>query len=73
MAASKGFDDCVEMIDIGGPTMVRAAAKNCESVAVVTDPSQYASIISELQTNSGALSRATRHRLARDAFYATAR
>lgn len=41
VASGKGFEDCIEMIDIGGPTMVRAAAKNCDSVAVVTSPAQY--------------------------------
>lgn len=61
------------MIDIGGPTMVRAAAKNCDSVAVVTDPSQYAQVLEELQANDGALTKSTRRRLARDAFFSTAR
>lgn len=73
VASGNGVEDCVEMIDIGGPTMVRAAAKNCDSVAVVTDPGQYQAIVAELYANNGALSKATRRRLARDAFFATAR
>ena len=61
------------MIDIGGPTMVRAAAKNCDSVAIVTDPAQYTQVLEEMDANNGALTKATRRRLARDAFYSTAR
>eukprot|EP00056_Hartaetosiga_gracilis_P012512 m.199485 g.199485 ORF g.199485 m.199485 type:complete len:619 (+) comp13697_c2_seq3:1436-3292(+) len=68
----KEFGDCIEMIDIGGPTMVRSAAKNCDSVAVVTSPSQYASVVEELRANSGALTKATRHQLAAQAFLSTA-
>jgi len=63
----------IENIDIGGPTMVRSAAKNFESVAVVTDPADYARIAEELQANNGHLSLATRLHLARKAFAATAR
>jgi phosphoribosylaminoimidazolecarboxamide formyltransferase/IMP cyclohydrolase len=59
-------------IDIGGPCMVRAAAKNFLRVAVVTDPADYAVILSELETGSGALSLGTRFRLAQKAFAATA-
>ncbi|MDD5317417.1 MAG: bifunctional phosphoribosylaminoimidazolecarboxamide formyltransferase/IMP cyclohydrolase [Candidatus ainarchaeum sp.] len=65
--------DAVEQIDIGGPSMVRSAAKNFESVAVVTNPSSYAGIIAELKSNSGALSLETRKRLALEAFAHTAR
>jgi phosphoribosylaminoimidazolecarboxamide formyltransferase/IMP cyclohydrolase len=60
-------DPSIEMIDVGGPTMVRAAAKNYDHVGVVVDPSDYASVIGELTTN-GALSAVTRRRLARKAF-----
>ncbi len=66
-------DDKIENIDIGGPTMIRAAAKNYESVAVVTDPSDYISIIEEMEKNDGCLSHATRRRLAGKAFALTAR
>jgi phosphoribosylaminoimidazolecarboxamide formyltransferase/IMP cyclohydrolase len=60
--------DIVENIDIGGPTLVRAAAKNYEDVAVVTDPKQYSSIMEELRTSSGNLGLASRQRLAASAF-----
>src|ERR1700691_5471623 len=59
-------DPSVELIDIGGPAMVRAAAKNHKHVGVLTNPSQYPSVLEELST-SGTLSNATRHELARAA------
>ena len=65
-------DDVIEMIDIGGPTMIRAAAKNHSSVAVVTDPAQYENIVNELKENSGSLSSETRRDLAAEAFERTA-
>jgi phosphoribosylaminoimidazolecarboxamide formyltransferase/IMP cyclohydrolase len=64
--------DAIEQIDVGGPAMIRAAAKNHAGVGVVTDPSQYASVVAELRTNHGALSDATRYRLAQEAFRRTA-
>ena len=64
--------EAIEQIDVGGPTMIRAAAKNHASVAVVTDASQYASILDELKATGGALSDGTRARLAREAFRRTA-
>jgi len=64
-------DPSIELIDIGGPAMVRAAAKNHAHVGIVTDPSGYAAIIAELRED-GSLSHATRTRLARDAFAHTA-
>lgn len=67
------FEDAIENIDIGGPSMIRSAAKNFGSVAVVTDPSDYNSIIKEMEENKGALSNDTRFRLARKAFSTTAR
>ncbi len=60
-----------ELIDIGGPAMVRAAAKNHAQVGVLVDPSDYAAVLAELQAD-GWLSDATRRRLARDAFAHTA-
>ncbi len=60
-----------ELIDIGGPAMVRAAAKNHAQVGVLVDPSDYAAVLTELQAD-GWLSDATRRRLARDAFAHTA-
>jgi len=64
-------DPSVELIDVGGPTMVRAAAKNHAHVGVVVDPADYAAVLEELRT-SGALSAGTRRRLARHAFAHTA-
>jgi phosphoribosylaminoimidazolecarboxamide formyltransferase/IMP cyclohydrolase len=61
----------IETIDIGGPTMVRAAAKNHEHVAVITSPAQYAELLDELRS-TGEISRSTRRRLARAAFAHTA-
>ncbi len=61
----------IEMIDIGGPTMVRAAAKNHASVGIVTTPADYAAVLTELQTGAE-LSFVTRRRLARAAFAHTA-
>ncbi len=64
----------VENIDIGGPTMIRAAAKNHEGVAVVVKPESYDAVLAELEENDGAqLSAATRHWLANEAFAQTAR
>jgi phosphoribosylaminoimidazolecarboxamide formyltransferase/IMP cyclohydrolase len=64
-------DPSVELIDVGGPTMVRAAAKNHEHVGIVTSPADYPMVLEELQAR-GALSEATRRRLARAAFAHTA-
>jgi phosphoribosylaminoimidazolecarboxamide formyltransferase/IMP cyclohydrolase len=66
------FDEAIENIDIGGPTMVRAAAKNHAGVAVVTDPADYDAIIAEMEANGGALAAATRLALAKKAFAHTA-
>jgi phosphoribosylaminoimidazolecarboxamide formyltransferase/IMP cyclohydrolase len=65
-------EELIENIDIGGPTMVRSAAKNFESVAVVTDPADYAAVTAEIAAN-GEVSLATRLELARKAFAVTAR
>ncbi len=62
------LDDAIENIDIGGPALVRAAAKNFASVAVVVNPTDYPAIIRELDDNAGALSTATRWCLMRKAF-----
>ncbi|HTP99602.1 MAG TPA: bifunctional phosphoribosylaminoimidazolecarboxamide formyltransferase/IMP cyclohydrolase [Casimicrobiaceae bacterium] len=66
------FEDAVENIDIGGPSMVRAAAKNWPHVGVVVDPDDYASVLSELRQHGGALGEAARFRLMRKAFAHTA-
>ena len=60
--------DVIENIDIGGPSMVRAAAKNYQDVAIVTDPRQYSAVLEELRSHDGALTFATRERLAAAAF-----
>jgi phosphoribosylaminoimidazolecarboxamide formyltransferase / IMP cyclohydrolase len=72
--ARKGssHEEIVENIDIGGPSMVRAAAKNYRDVAVVTDPSQYADLLGELREHDGSLTLATRERFAAAAFAHTA-
>jgi phosphoribosylaminoimidazolecarboxamide formyltransferase/IMP cyclohydrolase len=66
------FTDVIENIDIGGPSMVRSAAKNFEDVAIVTSVADYGPIAEELATYAGSLGRATRWRLAKAAFAVTA-
>ena len=66
------YEDAVENIDIGGPAMVRAAAKNHASVTVVVDPGDYRSLLDELAANQGATETAMRRRLAAKAFAHTA-
>ncbi len=66
-------DELIEHIDIGGPAMIRAAAKNHARVGVVTSPSQYPEVIAELTDNGGELGDSTRRRLAGAAFARTAR
>ena len=66
------LNDAIENIDIGGPTMLRAAAKNYHHVAVVTDPSDYKRVISEMEMTGGILAADTRFELARKAFSHTA-
>ncbi|MBD9698896.1 bifunctional phosphoribosylaminoimidazolecarboxamide formyltransferase/IMP cyclohydrolase [Flavimobilis sp. GY10621] len=70
VASGASPDECVEQIDIGGPTMVRAAAKNHPSVAVVTDPAQYGSVVAAL--GAGGFTYAERKALATAAFIHTA-
>ena len=65
------FSEIVENIDIGGPSMVRSAAKNFEDVAVVTAAADYPALVEEMQANAGGLTRATRWRLAKQAFATT--
>ncbi len=66
------LDELLENIDIGGPTMLRAAAKNHDAVAALSDPADYPALLAELDDNEGALSRDTRARLMRKAFAHTA-
>ncbi len=71
VAGGAGFADCVEQIDIGGPAMIRAAAKNHDFVAVMTDPAQYQAVLADLAGHGGTRL-ATRRRLAAAAFARTA-
>jgi phosphoribosylaminoimidazolecarboxamide formyltransferase / IMP cyclohydrolase len=65
------FDDAIENIDIGGPAMLRSAAKNFESVTVITDPSDYKIVIDEMKKSGGSVSRETNFRLAVKVFERT--
>jgi phosphoribosylaminoimidazolecarboxamide formyltransferase/IMP cyclohydrolase len=70
VASGAGPDECVEQIDIGGPSMVRAAAKNHPSVAIVTSPAHYADVLAAVA--AGGFTLAERQRLAAEAFVHTA-
>ena len=67
------FEEAIENIDIGGPTMLRAASKNFADVAVVVDPSDYGVILAEIEKSGGEVSRETKLRLARKVFAHTSR
>ncbi|MFZ5674798.1 MAG: bifunctional phosphoribosylaminoimidazolecarboxamide formyltransferase/IMP cyclohydrolase [Pseudomonadota bacterium] len=71
-AKGAAWDEAIENIDIGGPAMIRAAAKNHGSLAVIVDPSDYAGVLAELDANQGAVSEAARRRYAAKAFARTA-
>jgi phosphoribosylaminoimidazolecarboxamide formyltransferase/IMP cyclohydrolase len=71
VASGAGFEDTIEKIDIGGPAMVRASAKNFESMTVVVNPARYDAILEELELEGG-ITRATRFGLAAEAFAHTA-
>jgi phosphoribosylaminoimidazolecarboxamide formyltransferase/IMP cyclohydrolase len=70
--ADASLAELIENIDIGGPTMIRSAAKNYQDVAVVVSPADYAAITDEMKAHDGALSPETRWRLAQKAFRTTA-
>jgi phosphoribosylaminoimidazolecarboxamide formyltransferase/IMP cyclohydrolase len=72
VAAGASDDDCIENIDIGGPAMIRAAAKNHADVAVVVDIADYATILAELDARQGSLTLTLRKRLAQKAYARTA-
>lgn len=72
VAGGAGYDDCIENIDIGGPAMLRAAAKNHAHVCVVTDTEDYATLTEELEANSGATTYGFRRTLAQRAYARTA-
>ena len=67
-----GFEECIENIDIGGPAMIRAAAKNHDDVAVVVEPADYQAVLDELAANKGATTLTLRRRLAAKAYARTA-
>jgi phosphoribosylaminoimidazolecarboxamide formyltransferase/IMP cyclohydrolase len=66
------FEDAIENIDIGGPSMLRSAAKNHDSVTVIVDPDDYAPVQAELEASGGEVSVATNRRLAQKVFHTTA-
>jgi phosphoribosylaminoimidazolecarboxamide formyltransferase/IMP cyclohydrolase len=72
VARGGGWDECIENIDIGGPALIRGAAKNHDFVAIVTDPGDYAALLAELATHDGATTLALRRRLAGAAYARTA-
>ena len=71
VAKGADFETCIENIDIGGPAMIRAAAKNHAEVAVVVDPSDYAAVLAELRQHGGATTLALRRKLAAKAYART--
>ncbi len=72
VAGGADFETCIENIDIGGPAMIRAAAKNHESVTVVVDPADYSLVLDEMDAHGGATSHVLRKSLAARAFARTA-
>lgn len=71
VAAGADFDTCIENIDIGGPALIRAAAKNHKFVTVVVDPADYSEIMSEMAENEGATTEASRKKYAAKAYART--
>ena len=67
-----GYEECVENIDIGGPAMIRAASKNHDGVTVIVEPQDYARVLEEMASNSGATTRRFRQEMAAKAFARTA-
>ena len=72
VSAGADYDTCVENIDIGGPAMIRSAAKNHDGVTIVTDAEDYDAVIEDMKVNDGATSPALRRRLAGTAYARTA-
>ncbi len=72
MRSGADFATCIENIDIGGPAMIRAAAKNHEDVVVITDPQDYAVVLADMGNNKGAVTQKLRKRLAATAYSLTA-
>jgi phosphoribosylaminoimidazolecarboxamide formyltransferase/IMP cyclohydrolase len=72
VARGAGWEDCIENIDIGGPSMIRGAAKNHDFVTVVTSTADYDAVLAEMDAHGGATTLATRRRLAGQAYACTA-
>ena len=72
VASGADYDTCVENIDIGGPAMIRSAAKNHEFVAIVTDPQDYQLVLDDMRAHDGATTYKTRQKLAANAYAMTA-
>jgi phosphoribosylaminoimidazolecarboxamide formyltransferase / IMP cyclohydrolase len=72
VASGASFEDCIENIDIGGPALIRAAAKNHDAVTVVSDPADYEHVLAEFTAGEGSIGVEMRRALARKAFAATA-
>jgi phosphoribosylaminoimidazolecarboxamide formyltransferase / IMP cyclohydrolase len=72
VAKGAAYDDCVENIDVGGPAMIRGAAKNHDSVTVVVEPVDYARVLTEMSANGGATTLSLRRELAAKAYARTA-
>ena len=72
VARGAAFDECIENIDIGGPSLIRGAAKNHDFVTVVTDPADYDAVLAEMQAQGGATTPELRRRLAATAYARTA-
>ncbi len=70
--ANCSLEEAIENIDIGGPTMVRAAAKNYQKVTVITDPSDYPALLEEMAVNKGTIEQSSRFKFAQKAFSHTA-
>ena len=68
VASGADYDTCIENIDIGGPAMIRAAAKNHKYVTIVTDPAEYGSVLKDMDENNGSTSLELRQFLAREAY-----
>jgi len=72
VSSGADYDTCIENIDIGGPAMIRSAAKNHEFVAIITDPQDYDVVLNDMDTNDGCTTYATRQKLAANAYSMTA-
>lgn len=72
MQSGAGFATCIENIDIGGPAMIRAAAKNHQFVSIITDPMDYERVLDDMETHDGSVTYGTRKQLASTAFAMTA-